>query len=441
MALIGLVPVVAACFRVARVESPAAADRADPVRPALAGPSYAFINGRWFTGAGFVHKTFYAINGVFTDRAPARVDSTLDLHDRYAIPPFGDPHTHNLDGSFNLDTVRAAYLREGTFYVQVLTNSRSGATRVRERFSRPCDLDVAYANGGLTSTLSHPFLAYEPRAMGLYDGRQWAAHAAEIRKSRLREGDAYWFLDSLADIDAKWPRILEAHPDLLKIFLLDATEAPPVRADTGLPGGTGLRPSLVPEIVRRAHAAGLRVAAHIETANDFRIALLAGVDLFAHLPGYEMAAGENPGRFEIDDATARLAAQRGVAVTPTLSLAAVVERAADSATLVRMRLRVQERNLRLLRRAGVTIAVGSDWYGRTASREFNALAATGIWSKLELLRLWGEETARAIFPTRRIGRLENGFEASFLLLAEDPLRSLDALGQIRLRVKQGCLIH
>jgi hypothetical protein len=153
--------------------------------PPAAGPSYAFINGRWLVANRFVRRTRWSVNGLLSDTRPARVDSTIDLSDGWVTPPFADAHTHNLDGPFNLDSVRASYIREGTFYVQVLTNSRSGADRVRARWNRPCDLDVAYANGGLTSTLSHPFLAYEPRAMGLYDYAEWPRRAA-IRASRRR---------------------------------------------------------------------------------------------------------------------------------------------------------------------------------------------------------------------------------------------------------------
>jgi predicted amidohydrolase YtcJ len=37
-----------------------------------------------------------------------------------------------------------------------------------------------------------------------------------------------------------------------------------------------------------------------------------------------------------------------------------------------------------------------------------------------LLRIWSETTPRAIFPNRQIGRLAPGYEASFLVVDEDP---------------------
>ena len=403
----------------------------------VAGPSLALVNGQWFTGERFEPRTFYAVNGVFDTRAPARIERTIDLAGGFVIPPFGDSHTHNLDGPFRLDTMVANYVREGTFYVQVLTNTRTGAEAVRARFNHPCALDVAYANGGLTSTLSHPFLAYEPRAMGLFG--DWRAKAADIRLSRRREGDAYWFIDSIADLDARWPLILAGHPDIIKIFLLDAREHPPVMPDTGLPVGHGLRPSVVPEIVRRAHAAGLRVAAHVETAQDFETAVRAGVDFFAHLPGYGMGQDQPERLFELSNEVAKLAAARGVRANPTVTWHQSMDGPQrDSAGLVARRRAVAMRNIEVLRGAGVRLVVGSDWFGSTAWNEVQAIRSLGLWDNLGLLRMWAVDTPQSIFPWRRLGVLEAGYEASFLVLRDDPLVSFEAVRSIVMRVKQGC---
>jgi imidazolonepropionase-like amidohydrolase len=182
------------------------------------------------------------------------------------------------------------------------------------------------------------------------------------------------------------------------------------------------------------------VAAHVETAHDAEIALDAGVDMLAHDPGYELPFGDRIDRYELSAAAAQHAADRGVVMTPTLSLAVVVEGKGDSAALVADRLAVQRHNLTLLRARGVRIIVGSDWYGRTAAGEFAALRRSGLWSNLELLRMWTETTPQAIFPGRHIGRLAPGYEASFLVLPHDPLGDLDALRDIHMRVKQGCMV-
>ena len=81
--------------------------------------TYKFSNGQWFDGKSFRRKTFYSAGGVLTERKPKQVDETVDLKNGFVIPPFGDAHTHNLDGKYDLDKMIGAYLAEGTFYVQV----------------------------------------------------------------------------------------------------------------------------------------------------------------------------------------------------------------------------------------------------------------------------------------------------------------------------------
>jgi imidazolonepropionase-like amidohydrolase len=400
---------------------------------------YAMVNGRWMDGDHFAQKTKYVRGGVFLAGKPSRVDRTIDLAGAFVTPPFADAHTHNLDGSFRLDTVVDAYVHEGTFYVQVLTNASTGAAAVRSRFNRPGALDVAYANGGLSATLGHPFDAYEPRHLGIYTGAQEKARFDELCASRQLEGNVYWSLDSPADIAAKWPRILATHPDVIKIFLLhsEAFHATPSCAEMGR---GGLNPILVPDIVAHAHAAGLKVWAHIESAHDFSVAAKAGVDGFAHVPGYDLARTDSNSTYEISQADAQIAGAHRTFITPTASLALANYSRGDSVQLARTR-ELERRNLRMLERAGVKVVVGSDYYGRTAAGEVDALHALGLWSNPELVRMWAVTTPRAIFPLQRIGAFDPGYEASFLALSCDPFADLQCTHAIAVRMKQGILLE
>jgi len=49
-------------------------------------------------------------------------------------------------------------------------------------------------------------------------------------------------------------------------------------------------------------------------------------------------------------------------------------------------------------------------------------------------------TPQAVFPERRIGRLQPGYEASLLILEENPLDATEHARTIRLRLKQGHLL-
>jgi len=48
-----------------------------------------------------------------------------------------------------------------------------------------------------------------------------------------------------------------------------------------------------------------------------------------------------------------------------------------------------------------------------------------------------EATARATFPARKIGKLQDGYEANFLVLDRDPSAKLDKIGSVSLRIKDG----
>lgn len=406
--------------------------------------TYEFTGGNWFDGKTFKRKTFYAANGVFLKKRPPRIDETVDLQNGYVIPPFADAHTHNLDGKANLDKLARQYLAEGTFYVQVLGNYATGAKQARPFVNQPGALDVSYANGMLTSTYGHPFLVYEPFALGIYDYAQINPRIEEIKKSRRGENNVYWFLDSRADVDAKWQKILDTKPDLIKIGLLDAENlARDVAAGDVL--NQGLSPEVAEYVVQKARQANVRVYAHIETANDFRLGLKIGVDGFAHAPYYGWdGRPENQPKDDLTSADIRLAAQKRVVVIPPTERELHLFKNSDSqgkSTLDRERFsRVLERQKRLYRemhRRGVRLALGSDKYGSTLADEIRHFHENKIFDNLTLLKIAVETTAQSIFPTRKIGRLQNGYEASFLILAGDPLADFAQTKNINFRFKQG----
>jgi imidazolonepropionase-like amidohydrolase len=97
-------------------------------------------------------------------------------------------------------------------------------------------------------------------------------------------------------------------------------------------------------------------------------------------------------------------------------------------------------NLKLLKEAGVRIAIGSDNYRAHSRSDALYLSDLGVFTNLELLKLWSEVTPRVIFPERMIGELRDGYEASFLVLQADPLTNFNNTARIWLRVKQGRLL-
>ena len=384
----------------------------------------AYTNGLWFNGRGFVPRTMYTVGGLLRTARPATVDTTIDLQGRFVVPPFGEAHNHNIEGSARTDAVLARYLAEGIFYVQNPNALPRSRELVAARVNVPQGVDVTFANGGLNVTGGHP----------------WDLVERNISRGSWRREDAegafYHTIDDRNALNTKWPAILAGRPDFIKIYLLYSNEYEKRLTDTTASGIKGLNPKLVPEIVQRAHAAGLRVAAHIENVYDFRTAVEAGVDMIAHMPGYGWVGLGAPEQYTITTSDASAAARQSTAVITTLAFG----RRANAPNRVPAQARkdsLHAANLRTLKAAGVRVAIGSDNYGQTALGEALYLSDLGVFSNLELLKLWSESTPALIFPRRKLGLLQDGYEASFLVLEADPLADFANVLRITRRVKQG----
>ena len=329
------------------------------------------------------------------------------------------------------DSLLKRYLRDGVFYVKNPGNLPRGRDSVARRVNVPGGIDVIFANGLLTATGGHPMGLYQ---RNLARGGMTAADG---------DGAFFWLIDSLPDLERKWPRILAGRPDFIKVVLVHSEEYARRQHDSTFFNWRGMDPGLVAAVVQRAHAAGLRVSAHADTRGDFHNALVGGVDEINHVPGFrgdERAELPDPASYEVSEADAKLAAARGVVVVTTVGGALGFDpRGADS-----LRRRqfdaLATRNLRVLRAAGVRLAIGSDTYRDDSVLEAEYLATLGVFTPLELVRLWSEATPRAIFPRRRVGCLEDGCEASLLALADDPSADFASTKRIALRIKDGRLL-
>ena len=225
--------------------------------------------------------------------------------------PFGDAHCHHFDSSYNIDQQIGMYLRDGVFYAAVQTDTRSGAVQVANKVNRSTSVDVAYSHGALTSSFGHGVEIYEGLALLRQPGATNAEEVKKLRASHLRENDSYYIIDTAEDLERKWPTVLAGRPDFVKIYLLTSEKYEEARKRTDTIGDRGVKSKLVPLIVNKAHAASLRVSAHVDTISDYRTALRAGVDAMAHLPGYYIDAKDDPNKYKLTEADASDTARRG----------------------------------------------------------------------------------------------------------------------------------
>lgn len=403
--------------------------------------TYKFINGNWFNGKSFEKRVFYAVNDTLTGKAPKIIDETIDLKNGFVVPPFGDSHCHHFDSVYNVDQQIGMYLKEGVFYAKVQTNGRKGALQIADKVNKPISVDVSYAHGALTHTNGHGVEVYEGLALYRKTGAFTPEEEKKVRASRLRENDFYYIIDTAEDLEKKWQIILDGKPDFLKIYLLTSEEyeAKNKNLDTIRVGSIGLDPKIVPLIVQKAHASGLKISAHVDTITDYRLALKSGVDFMAHLPGYYIAENDDPQRYLLTIADVKETVKRKVGVNVD-SIAQDTFNPQSQYYDAKIKERtdiVRKHNLELLKKFKAGITFGSDHYGKTPVDDVLYLQKTGIFSNLELLKIWATDTPQSIFPGRRIGFLKEGYEASFLVLNGNPLMDFNNIRNINLRFKQG----
>ncbi len=382
-------------------------------------PSYRFDKAFWFDGQQFIKRTLYATERRLQLTPPAKVDHVVDLAGAFVIPPLCEAHNHNLGSDYENQEKIDRYLADGVFYVKVLSNVPRETGVVRHTYNHPRSVDVAFANGGITGSGGHPIKLREQfLQQGIYEG---------FTRETLRD-HAYFVVDTAADLDAKWPLVLQFRPDFIKAILVHSEEYAKRRDDERYVGANGLDPQVLPLIVKRSHEARLRISVHVNSAEDFHFAVAAGADEIAHLPGSRTVE-------HIERADAALARQRDITVVTT---AVLIERQKERDPALHANLRgAQIDNLRLLRDTGVTLAIGSDEYDDTSVGEVRHLRSLGVFENVELLRMWTVNCARTVFPERKVGRLDAGYEASFIALEGNPLLDGSNLGRIRYRFKDG----
>lgn len=390
--------------------------------PDHAPADYRLDGGLWYADGSFVERSVEIAGArlrfVASDAPAAQV---VHLDGQYVIPPFCEGHNHNVGGEIEgAAEVVDAYLAAGVFYAAMPGSFRLYREAIADLLGGPTGLDVRFANNGITGVGGHP------RSLRESLKERYGSYPEFSLEGLADVG--YFEVDSRAALMAKWPLVLAERPDFIKVMLYFSDEFEQRRTDPDFYGKRGLDPALLPDIVALARQSDLPVAVHVENEFDMRTALLAGADIIAHLPSYDAD-------LRLSKSTIDLAAQTGAALVTTFGLAKREEER-DPALYQRI-LTAQRDTLSRLHEAGARLVVGSDNTRDSSVDEALHLQSLGVLSNAAIIDMWTKNCTDTFFPDRDLGRLDDGAEASFLVLEGDPLGDFAKVRSISRRMKEG----
>jgi imidazolonepropionase-like amidohydrolase len=177
-----------------------------------------------------------------------------------------------------------------------------------------------------------------------------------------------------------------------------------------------------------------KVAAHAHGTEGIKVAVRAGVSSIEH------------GSF-LDEEGARLMAQKGVYLVPTLMAGETVERAAQSGRLTGLRAEkaraaaaAMRNGIRLARAAGVPIALGTDAgvgaHGANA-RELVLMTTWGGFTPMQAIVAATSSAAKLLGWDARLGTIATGKLADIIAVPGDPLTDIGATERVSFVMKDG----
>ena len=129
---------------------------------------------------------------------------------------------------------------------------------IRERLSGFGNIDIATSRGRITGSESHPAEIYEALALNIRSYEDQVDRADEIHAGSCAADDAYYVVETEADVREKMALLLGERPDHITVFLR--------KRDRYVDGvgrwgpGSGIDPALLPLIAELSEEAGVRQA-------------------------------------------------------------------------------------------------------------------------------------------------------------------------------------
>ncbi|HEU0052559.1 MAG TPA: amidohydrolase family protein [Longimicrobium sp.] len=356
--------------------------------------------------------------GEVVEPAGARV---VDLGDATLLPGFIDAHVHIIGRTLGDPAGDDATVRDfpATGVILGVENARrtlmAGFTTVRNAGS-DAFADVALRDAVTQGWVVGPRILASGHAIGITGG-----HCDENGyRPGLVEGDWRTGVANGADEVAAAARYQAKYgADVIKTCATGG-----VLSEGDAVGVQQLTDAELKALVDEATLLERRVMAHAHGAEGIKAAVRAGVASIEH------------GSF-LDDEGARLMAQRGTFLVPTLSAGETVVKAADSGVLTGRRAekaraagQAMRHAIRIAQAAGVPIALGTDAgvgpHGANA-HEFTLMVEWGGLTPMQSIQAGTRNAARLLGIDGQVGTLAAGRQADIVAVTGDPLADIRRL--------------
>lgn len=356
--------------------------------------------------------------GSVREPAGARV---IDLGDATLLPGFIDAHVHTIGRALGQPGAEDAEVREypGFGAMVGVENARktllNGFTTIRV-VGAPDFQDVALRKAVDEGWVIGPRMQVAGHAIGITGG-----HCDEngYRPGLVQRDPEHGVADGVEQVRLAVRLQSKYGADVIKTCATGG-----VLSEGDAVGASQYTQAELNALVDEAHRLGRKVAAHAHGAEGIRWAVQAGVNSIEH------------GSF-LDAEGARMMAQRGTFLVPTLSAGETVVRAADRGVLTGLRAEkarqagaAMRNAIRLAVAAGVPIALGTDAgvgpHGANG-HEFVLMSEWGGLSPMQSIIAGTSSAARLLGWDDRLGTLAAGKLADVVAVTGNPLQNVHTL--------------